>query len=63
MTVQQDSRWEPVKKFAERYGFSPNFVYGLVQKKKIRSIKVGGRVLVAANVLDLLADGETAATE
>ena len=61
--VQQDSEWEPVKKFAERYGFSSNFVYGLVQKKKIRSLKVGGRVLVAANALDLLADGETADTE
>lgn len=50
------SEWLRVNQFCERYAVGKNFVYRLAKERVLRSIKVGGLVLIDARAFDLIAE-------
>ncbi len=57
-TVKKERELWTVKKWQSRnpdFG-KPNFVYGQARKNVLLSIKVSGKVLIASDALDVLAE-------
>tara|TARA_R100001086_G_scaffold238472_1_gene163262 strand:- start:637 stop:843 length:207 start_codon:yes stop_codon:yes gene_type:complete len=48
--------WLTVGQFCKRHNLGRNLVYDAVREKCIRSVKIGGKILIHANALDELAD-------
>ena len=64
MAMTSEREWLSVKEFAERNPrLSRNFVYELCKAKKLKSIKAGGKVLVASDALDALAQERSEVAE
>ena len=59
MTTTVERKWLTVKEFAERSGLSRNFCYEMAKAGKLTSCKVGGKVLILANALDILAEARS----
>ena len=59
MVTEVKREWLTVREFVERHpNFSKNFLYELCSQKKILSLKAGGKVLIASDALELLAQGQ-----
>ena len=59
MQETETRRWMPVSEFRREHPEvgGKNHVYGMIDKGVLKSIKLGGKILVASDALDLLADG------
>ena len=53
-----EREWLSVKDFAHRYGFGKAFVYQIVRKGSIPSVKLRGKILVPSDALDLLLENK-----
>ena len=59
----KEKEWLTVTEFCQRYGLGKNLVYDSVRERRLRSIKLGGKVLIAADALNELADKRIADTD
>ena len=55
MTEGNERRWLTVSQFAKLHALGRNLVYEHVREGTLHSCRIGGKILVASNALDLLA--------
>ena len=55
--VVAEREWVSVREFADRHRLSRNYLYELAKAGRILSLKLGGKVLIASDALDVLAEG------
>ena len=58
MTTTRHREWLPVREWKKRHPYfgAVNFIYEKSRDGTLLSIKVGGRVLIASDALDILAE-------
>jgi excisionase family DNA binding protein len=55
MPAENGREWITVKEFVKRHGIGRNLVYESVRRRRIRSLRLRGKILIAADALDQLA--------
>ena len=55
-----EQEWLSVEQFRRRHNLGKNLVYDGVRLGRLKSVKLGGKILIAANALALLAESQTA---
>ncbi len=58
MDTTEERRWLTVKEFMEQHKLGKNLVYDAVREGRLKSCRLMGKILIASDALDLLADGE-----
>ena len=51
-------QWLTVKEFRERTGLGKSLTYDAVQRGELPSIRIGGKILLPSDALDLLLDAK-----
>lgn len=56
MVISTGTKWLTVSEFCQRFGLGKNLVYESVRQRRLRSMKLGGKILIDADALDKLAE-------
>ena len=56
MSAIAEREWLTVEEFRRRHNLGRNLVYEAVRERRIRSLRLKGKILIASDALDDLAD-------
>lgn len=59
--TRTEQEWLSVEQFRLRHSLGKNLVYDAVRQGRLKSARLGGKILIAANALALLAESQTVA--
>lgn len=57
MDTTEERSWLTVKEFMEQHKLGKNLVYDAVREGRLKSCRLMGKILIASDALDLLAEG------
>ena len=63
MTTIREPEWLTVEQFRIRHHLGRNLVYDMVRQMRLRSVKLGGKILIASDALEILAESQAANLE
>ena len=55
-----EQEWLSVEQFRRRHKLGKNLVYDAVRQGRLRSVKLGGKILIATDALEMLAESQAA---